>query len=73
MDDDDLRRGKPTCHKVYGEAVAILAGDGLLTMAFEVLSDPRRLKAVPANRLVPIIKEALPPRASRHIGDRSWI
>lgn len=38
MDDDDLRRGKPTCHKVYGEALAVLAGDGLLTAAFEVLS-----------------------------------
>ncbi|MBN8554333.1 MAG: polyprenyl synthetase family protein [Deltaproteobacteria bacterium] len=38
MDDDDLRRGKPTNHKVYGEATAILAGDGLLTSAFEVLS-----------------------------------
>ena len=37
MDDDDLRRGKPTCHKVYGEALAILAGDALLTRAFEVL------------------------------------
>ncbi len=37
MDDDDLRRGKPTCHKVFGEALAILAGDGLLTFAFEVL------------------------------------
>jgi geranylgeranyl diphosphate synthase type II len=36
MDDDDLRRGKPTSHKVYGEAVAILAGDALLTMAFDV-------------------------------------
>ena len=35
MDDDDLRRGKPTCHKVYGEAMAILAGDGLFHMAFE--------------------------------------
>jgi geranylgeranyl diphosphate synthase type II len=57
MDDDDLRRGRPTCHKAYGEAIAILAGDGLLNMAFEVLSDPRRLKAVPANRLVTIIKE----------------
>ncbi len=57
MDDDDLRRGRPTCHKVYGEAIAILAGDGLLTMAFEVLSDPRRTKAVPANRLISIIKE----------------
>ncbi|MGE5418125.1 MAG: polyprenyl synthetase family protein, partial [Acidobacteriota bacterium] len=38
MDDDDFRRGKPTCHKVYGEANAILAGDGLLTLAFEVLA-----------------------------------
>ncbi|MCD5001801.1 polyprenyl synthetase family protein [Enterococcus saccharolyticus] len=38
MDDDDLRRGKPTNHKVYGEALAILAGDGLLTAAFELLS-----------------------------------
>ena len=35
MDDDDLRRGKPTSHKVFGEALAILAGDGLLTLAFE--------------------------------------
>lgn len=37
MDDDDLRRGRPTCHKQFGEAEAILAGDGLLTKAFEVL------------------------------------
>ena len=37
MDDDDLRRGRPTNHKVFGEAVAILAGDALLTLAFEVL------------------------------------
>lgn len=39
MDNDDLRRGKPTNHKVFGEATAILAGDGLLTMAFTILSD----------------------------------
>ncbi|MBI5629481.1 MAG: polyprenyl synthetase family protein [Elusimicrobia bacterium] len=39
MDDDDLRRGKPTNHKIFGEAVAILAGDGLLTYAFEVLAE----------------------------------
>jgi len=37
MDDDDLRRGKPTCHKAFGEAQAILAGDALLTLAFEVM------------------------------------
>ena len=34
MDDDDMRRGRPTCHKVYGEAFALLAGDALLTYAF---------------------------------------
>ncbi|VTS02135.1 polyprenyl synthetase family protein [Tuwongella immobilis] len=38
MDDDDLRRGRPTCHKQYGEALAILAGDALLTLAFEVIA-----------------------------------
>jgi farnesyl diphosphate synthase len=41
MDNDALRRGKPSCHVVYGEAAAILAGDGLLTYAFQVLSDPK--------------------------------
>jgi len=39
MDDDDLRRGKPTVHKAYDEAIAVLAGDGLLTFAFELLSN----------------------------------
>jgi farnesyl diphosphate synthase len=39
MDDDDLRRGKPTVHRAFDEATAILAGDGLLTLAFEVLAD----------------------------------
>lgn len=38
MDDDDLRRGKPSCHKAFDEATAILAGDGLLTLAFNVLT-----------------------------------
>ncbi len=40
LDDDDLRRGKPTCHKVYGEAVAILAGDALLTLGLGTLAAP---------------------------------
>ncbi len=40
MDNSDLRRGRPTVHKKFNEAVAILAGDGLLTLAFEVLADP---------------------------------
>jgi geranylgeranyl diphosphate synthase type II len=39
MDDDDLRRGQPTCHKKFGEALAILAGDALLTLAFQVLAE----------------------------------
>ena len=39
LDNDDLRRGKPTCHKVFGEAMAILAGDALLTLAFRVLGE----------------------------------
>jgi geranylgeranyl diphosphate synthase type II len=38
MDNDDFRRGKPSCHKAYGEDIAILAGDSLLTMAFEILA-----------------------------------
>ena len=42
MDDDDLRRGKPTSHKVFGEAIAILAGDALLTRAFHLLARGRR-------------------------------
>lgn len=41
LDNDDLRRGLPTCHKVYGEAIAILAGDALQTQAYEVLSKVR--------------------------------
>jgi farnesyl diphosphate synthase len=40
MDDDDLRRGRPTTHRKFDEATAILAGDGLLTIAFEILADP---------------------------------
>lgn len=39
MDDDDYRRGKPSCHKKFGEATALLAGDGLLTQAFQIIGD----------------------------------
>jgi geranylgeranyl diphosphate synthase type II len=45
MDDDDLRRGRPTNHKVFGEGVAVLAGDGLLTIAFEIIA-----QSAPATR-----------------------
>jgi geranylgeranyl diphosphate synthase type II len=53
LDNDDLRRGRPTCHKVFGEAIAILAGDALQTQAYEVLA---RLQC-PAEARVAIIKE----------------
>jgi geranylgeranyl diphosphate synthase, type II len=52
LDNDDLRRGKPTCHRAFGEATAILAGDALLTLAFEILSDPGALPAASQLRLV---------------------
>jgi geranylgeranyl diphosphate synthase type II len=45
MDNDDFRRGRPTCHKVFGEGIAVLAGDALLTIAFEIVS-----KATPTSR-----------------------
>lgn len=47
MDDDDLRRGRPTSHKVFGEAMAVLAGDGLLNLAYEHLSREETVKALP--------------------------
>ncbi|RUM35996.1 MAG: polyprenyl synthetase family protein [Desulfobulbus sp.] len=46
MDNDDLRRGHPTCHKKFGEAEAILAGDGLLTYAFDLLSNPAHARGL---------------------------
>ena len=53
LDNDDLRRGKPTCHKQFGVAMAILAGDGLLTLAFETLANA----SIEATRRVRIIAE----------------
>ncbi len=55
MDNDDLRRGRPTNHKVYGDAVAILAGDALLTRAFEMVS--LRSPEVSAERLLKVVGE----------------
>src|SRR5215831_5973254 len=54
LDNDDLRRGRPTCHKVFGDAIAILAGDALLTVAFEVLS---KLEDVEADRRILLVRE----------------
>src|SRR5882757_9922141 len=53
LDNDDLRRGKPTCHVVYGEAIAILAGDALQTLAFETLANLN----CPASQAIAIVKE----------------
>ena len=51
MDDDDYRRGRRTCHRVYGEAIAILAGDALLTHAFQLLADAGPTRLLPERRL----------------------
>jgi geranylgeranyl diphosphate synthase type II len=59
MDDDDLRRGRPTCHKVFGEAMAILAGDAMVTMAFELLAT--RAEADLAPRLIAELASASGP------------
>lgn len=56
MDNDDLRRGKPTCHKVFGEAIAILTGDSLLTLAFELLTSPSLAAAITPKRQLEIIR-----------------
>jgi geranylgeranyl diphosphate synthase type II len=53
LDNDDLRRGRPTCHKVFGDAMAILAGDALLTLAFEVLAK----LDVDAERRISLVRE----------------
>jgi geranylgeranyl diphosphate synthase type II len=57
MDNDDFRRGRPTNHKTFGEGMAILAGDALLTMAFELCSNPKLKDSVPQDRQVQIIQE----------------
>lgn len=57
MDDDDFRRGNPTNHKVFGEAVAILAGDALLTAAFIAMSRPAGSLQVPPATLLAVINE----------------
>ncbi len=66
MDNDDFRRGKPTCHKVFGEAIAILAGDALLTEAFDVTARAQALQSFPPERIVEVL--GLMARASGHRG-----
>ncbi|MDD2309657.1 MAG: polyprenyl synthetase family protein [Desulfuromonadaceae bacterium] len=57
MDDDDFRRGNPTCHKVYGEAIAILAGDALLTEAFRLASNSHLAAGCDTSALLAVIQE----------------
>lgn len=59
MDNDDLRRGKPTCHKAFDEATAILAGDALQSLAFYILAHDPAMQASPAGRLAMIEHLAL--------------
>lgn len=54
MDNDDLRRGRPTCHKVFGDGIAVLAGDALLTIAFEIVS---RAKPAPRYDMSILLRE----------------
>jgi geranylgeranyl diphosphate synthase, type II len=64
MDNDDFRRGRPTCHKVFGEGIAVLAGDALLTIAFEIVSH-----AKPPHRYEPftILREVAVAAGSRKL------
>src|ERR1700720_1600805 len=64
MDNDDFRRGRPTCHKVFGEGIAVLAGDPLLTMAFEIVSH-----AKPPHRYEPftLLREVAVAAGSRKL------
>ena len=57
LDDDDLRRGEPTAHKIFGEGMALLAGDGLLTEAFHVMSSAGATESVPAELVLRLIHE----------------
>ncbi|MBS4202951.1 polyprenyl synthetase family protein [Lederbergia citrea] len=61
MDDDDLRRGKPTNHKVFGEAMAILAGDGLLTYSFQLIANDPYLDSDKKIRLLHLLSKSAGP------------
>lgn len=67
MDDDDLRRGKPTCHVVYGEAAALLAGDVLQTLAFEVLGGADFNLPITDPQTTLKLYQLLAPRARRMV------
>jgi len=57
LDDDDLRRGQPTVHKVYGEGIALLAGDALLTEAFHLMTEPRLTRGLDSHLVLTLVHE----------------
>jgi geranylgeranyl diphosphate synthase type II len=57
LDDDDFRRGEPAVHKIFGDGMALLAGDGLLTEAFHLLSGNEAMRATPPETVVKVIRE----------------
>ncbi|WP_433751239.1 polyprenyl synthetase family protein [Falsibacillus pallidus] len=61
MDDDDLRRGKPTNHKVFGEAFAILAGDGLLTYSFQMIAEDESISPQTRMKLIALLAKCAGP------------
>jgi len=67
MDNDDLRRGKPTCHKVFGEGMAVLCGDALQTLAFELLATKLPERGVPAEIALKCIA------ALAHLAGSKWL
>lgn len=73
MDDDDLRRGQPTCHIKFGEANAILAGDALQTLAFSILSDAPMPEVPDRDRLAMISELARPAASPVCAAVRRWI
>ncbi|MDE6834287.1 MAG: polyprenyl synthetase family protein [Ruminococcus sp.] len=58
MDDDDLRRGRPSCHKAYGEAMAILAGDALSVLPFEIIADDTELTSEQKIKIISVLAKA---------------
>ena len=68
MDDSPTRRGRPTCHVLYGEAMAVLAGDALHALAFELLARTMEISGIPGNRVVRAIAEV-----ARGIGTRGMV
>lgn len=57
MDDDDFRRGKPSCHKVYGEAIALLAGDALLVHAYKIMLKNTEINEIKKNTILSLLEE----------------